>query len=299
MSLFDNLVTEALKNSPELSTLRVVVEKEILHHDILRILSQNQLLSSLTFIGGTALRACYGGGRLSEDLDFTGGGNFSRDSLSNMAQILQTSLYKKYGLQVSISEPIKEHTNVDTWKVKIETRPQHKNMPAQRINIDICAVPSYDEKPVLLLNHYNIDMGTNGLVIQTQSREEIFADKILAFVLRKNRIKHRDLWDIAWLHQKRIEPRLDLLANKLSDRNIAKHYFLEQLTHRVKLLDDEIIAKEFTQEMSRFLSISQMQFMNSQQAFWESIVYLMQDLEKQILLNSDISGKNRWRARFV
>ena len=76
MNLFDQLVDEALKNQPHLSPLRIVVEKELLHHDILRILNQNQMLANLTFIGGTCLRTCYGGIRLSEDLDFTGGKGF-------------------------------------------------------------------------------------------------------------------------------------------------------------------------------------------------------------------------------
>ena len=73
MSLFDQLVEDAIKNTRDLAPLRVVVEKELLHHDILRILSEAGLLSQLTFIGGTCLRACYGSNRLSEDLDFTGG----------------------------------------------------------------------------------------------------------------------------------------------------------------------------------------------------------------------------------
>lgn len=72
MSLFDRLVDEALNNQREFSPLRAVVEKELLHHDILREMSEAGLLSDLTFIGGTCLRACYGSNRLSEDLDFTG-----------------------------------------------------------------------------------------------------------------------------------------------------------------------------------------------------------------------------------
>src|SRR3990172_13326048 len=100
MNLFDQLVTEALKNQPDLSSLRIVVEKELLHHDILRILSQNNLLSNLTFIGGTCLRLCYGGIRLSEDLDFTGGKDFSRQSLSDMGHALTRTLYEKYDLPV-------------------------------------------------------------------------------------------------------------------------------------------------------------------------------------------------------
>ena len=58
MSLFDELVDTALKNKQELSPLRVVAEKELLHHDILRVLSGAGLLTQLTFMGGTCLRAC-------------------------------------------------------------------------------------------------------------------------------------------------------------------------------------------------------------------------------------------------
>jgi predicted nucleotidyltransferase component of viral defense system len=98
VNLFDKLVEQALKNQPKLSTLRVVVEKELLHHDILRVLSHSNLLANLTFIGGTCLRACYGGIRLSEDLDFTGGIGFTRDSLSQLGYILVENLNQKYGL---------------------------------------------------------------------------------------------------------------------------------------------------------------------------------------------------------
>ena len=73
MSLFDRLVDSALTKRSALAQLRPVVEKELLHHDILRTMAEMDVLQHLTFIGGTCLRACYGSNRLSEDLDFTGG----------------------------------------------------------------------------------------------------------------------------------------------------------------------------------------------------------------------------------
>ena len=100
-------------------------------------MSRRSLLKKLTFIGGTCLRSCYGGVRLSEDLDFTGGGDFTRKSLSSMGKTLVDSLQDKYGLVVNVSEPIVDKNNVDTWKVKVETRPQQRQLPAQRIHIDI------------------------------------------------------------------------------------------------------------------------------------------------------------------
>ena len=201
MSLFDRLVAQALHGQNQLAPLQPVVEKELLHHDILREMSSAGLLKNLTFIGGTCLRACYGSTRLSEDLDFTGGRNFHINDLSLLALTLTERLHLKYGLQVDVSEPRKIAGNVDTWKLRMITRPQQKNLPAQRIHIDICAIPSYDRQPMVLRNFFGVEMGTSGLIIQAQSRAEILADKMVAFALRPNRIKNRDLWDICWLKQ--------------------------------------------------------------------------------------------------
>lgn len=199
MSLFDELVNQALSHNKELTQLRVVVEKELLHHDILLAMSDSGMLQQLCFIGGTCLRACYGSNRLSEDLDFTGGANFNRESLAELKAVLMGRLQKKYGLQVDVSEPQKETGNVDTWKLRVQTRPEQRDLPAQRIHIDICAIPSYLSELKILLNPYGVDMGTQGLILNAQALEEIYVDKILAFALRRGRIKNRDLWDLLWL----------------------------------------------------------------------------------------------------
>ena len=205
MSLFDLLVDEALRSRADLATLRPVVEKELLHHDILREMSEAGLLAGLTFIGGTCLRACYGSPRLSEDLDFTGGGHFQRDDLAALGRVLKKRLESRYHLPVSVSEPVRSGGKVSTWKLTVETRPGQRHLPAQRIHLDICAIPSHDRRPMMLRNIYGVDMGTSGLILQAQSREEILADKLIALAFRENRVKNRDLWDIAWLVQQGVE----------------------------------------------------------------------------------------------
>lgn len=283
MNLFDKLVSEALKNQPALSSLRIVIEKELLHHDILRVLSENNLLKNLTFIGGTCLRCCYGSVRLSEDLDFTGNSGFSRASLATISELLTENLHNKYGLLVKVTEPVKDKTNVDTWKIKIETKPEQKHLPAQRINIDICSVPSYEKRPMMLLNPYGIDMGTNGLIIQAQSREEIYADKLLAFALRQNRIKYRDLWDIQWLHQQGLKPKFQFIPDKLRDRNYTLKQFLRLFDERQTILTkNKSISLEFENEMRRFLSTEQISRSVQQKGFWDFITYLMEDLGRQL-----------------
>ena len=276
MSLFDQLVDVALRTRADLSPLRPVVEKELLHHDILREVSEAGWLAGLTFIGGTCLRACYGSNRLSEDLDFTGGAQFTRESLAALARVLVAALQRKYGLRVEVSEPTRETGNVDTWKLKLQTRAGQADLPAQRINIDICAIPSHEPRPMMLRNHYGVDMGTAGLILQAQSREEILADKLVAFALRPNRLKNRDLWDIAWLQQQGVVLPLALLPLKLGDRHCDTQRFLTLLAERGQaLLNEPALHDAFRQEMGRFLPAALVAETVEQPAFWRYLTSLV------------------------
>lgn len=284
MSLFDRLVDEALKNQQDFAPLRLVVEKELLQHDILRVLSGAGLLAGLTFMGGTCLRACYGSNRLSEDLDFTGGADFSKEILSTMSHELTQSLYKKYGLHIEVSEPTRETGNVDNWKIKVQTRPGNKDLPRQRINIDVCSIPSYQRRPMMLFNPYGVEMGTGGLILQAESREEIFADKIVAFALRPNRIKYRDLWDIMWLHQRAIKLPLELIGLKIKDHKRTESEFVSLLDERrTSLKNDTQLPVEFSKEMQRFLPAAVVTQSIANPDFWTVLTNLVDDLCKQIV----------------
>lgn len=283
MNLFDQLVDAALHNLPQFAPLRTVVEKELLHHDILREMSRAGFLQHLTFIGGTCLRACYGSQRLSEDLDFTGGADFAREALADLGRILVERLEVKYGLPVEVGAPCREEGNVDTWKLRMVTRTERKHLPAQRINIDICALPSHDRRPVMLRNHYAVDMGTSGLILQAQSREEIFADKVVALALRPNRLKNRDLWDIVWLHQQGVALPVDLVLRKVADRRQDPARFLQQLQQRQELLQsDPACRKDFLNEMRRFLPPSLVGETLEQPDFWTLLVNLVADRCEQV-----------------
>lgn len=294
MNLFEQLVDQALSHNTELTQLRVVVEKELLHHDILLAMSDSGLLQKLCFIGGTCLRACYGSNRLSEDLDFTGGAHFNRESLAELKTVLTDRLQKKYGLSVEVSEPKKETGNVNTWKLRIQTRPERKDLPAQRINIDIYAIPSYLSQPKVLLNPYGVSMGTQGLILNAQALEEIYADKILAFALRRGRIKNRDLWDLLWLKQQGIKPAFDLLLNKLRDHQQTNEVFLSLANNRAQqIATEEQIKQDFRNEMQRFLPTKIVAETVNNDRFWEylsnEILHLTRQVE-QFLLGESLSN---------
>jgi predicted nucleotidyltransferase component of viral defense system len=247
-----------------------VVEKELLHHDILREMSQEGLLTGLTFIGGTCLRACYGSPRLSEDLDFTGGNDFKRSDLTELGKVLRETLGTRYGLKVSVSDPIRAEGNVSTWKMSVETRPGRKDLPAQRIHLDICAIPSHDPRPMMLRTLYGVDMGTSGLILQAQSREEILADKVIALAFREGRIKNRDLWDILWLRQQGVELPAQLIPLKIQDHRRSTEEFRALLQGRVgELKKSEALRNDFIKEMLRFLPAAVTAQTVEQEPYWQ------------------------------
>ena len=278
MSLFDQLVDEALCSRADLATLRPVVEKELLHHDILREMSGAGLLAGLTFIGGTCLRACYGSPRLSEDLDFTGGRDFQKSDLAALANELTERLERRYSLPVTVSEPQKTGERVSTWKLSIETRPGRRHLPAQRIHVDICAIPSHDPRPMMLRNLYGIDLGTSGLILQAQSREEILADKIIALAFRENRLKNRDLWDIGWLVQQGVALPAALIPVKIADHQRERSEFANLLRDRIASLKNEPATREdFLKEMQRFLPAVTVRETLGQPAWWSYLVSVLED----------------------
>ena len=100
MNLFDSIVADAMRGQDRFAPIQAVVEKELLHHDILREMNEAGFLSRLVFIGGTCLRACYGASRLSEDLDFTGGADFARETLASVRDVLTTHRFGRVVMSI-------------------------------------------------------------------------------------------------------------------------------------------------------------------------------------------------------
>lgn len=283
MSLFDQLVDEALRSHADHAVLRPVVEKELLHHDILREMSAAGMLAGLTFIGGTCLRACYGSPRLSEDLDFTGGAGFRREDLAGLAGVLTERISTRYDLPVRVSEPQQTAGRVSTWKMIIETRPEQRHLAAQRIHLDICALPSYDVRPLTLRNLYEVDLGTSGLILRAESREEILGDKLVALAFRENRLKNRDLWDIAWLTQRGVELPADLIPRKVRDHGSNDEEFRSRLSERMEHLGTAAARAGFLHEMRRFLPAATVEQTLRNEDYWQWLRGVVAELSRLVV----------------
>ncbi|CAN5399512.1 nucleotidyl transferase AbiEii/AbiGii toxin family protein [soil metagenome] len=266
---FDALVDLAMAD-PALSAMRPVVEKELLHHEIFQALDADGLLKNLVFQGGTSLRLCRGSDRFSEDLDFAGGASFSADSMGRLAACVERRIGERFGFKVAVSnKPAKvgedgvSHVKVEKWWISIETSPENPAMPRQRIKLEIANVPAHTRELVPLRARYDFLLGMPTVLVNTESLDEIMADKVLAFPtsLLDNqgrpvapdsaKIRHRDIWDLAWLVARgaKLDPRL--VVEKIGDYGVPDYPGLlkraiEQIPHIVK-------SREFGAQMTRFI----------------------------------------------
>ncbi len=256
---FTALVERAIQESSGARN-RPVIEKELLHYDILVALDRVGLLDEIVFQGETSLRLCYGSNRYSEDLDFAGGYDFNTKTMSEMKDVIEKYIGARYGLEVTVKEPHSlkrepEYTElrIDKWQIAIVTAPGQKDIPKQRIKLEVSNIPAYTKVPLPLKQNYEfLPDGYRDTLIYVESLDEILADKIISLPATRKYVRHRDIWDLMWLQQEGATINKDLIENKINDYKIDG--FLDMLDARINSVDDIVNSRAFEQEMRRFLS---------------------------------------------
>jgi len=257
---FQALVERAMQATGR-AQMRPVVEKELLHYDLLFALDSAGLLDTLTFQGGTCLRLCYGSARYSEDLDFAGGKDFAAANLARMKGCLEAYVGSRYGLEVSVKQPAElaaesGRSNVKTnkWQIRVVTSPGRPDLPKQMIKIEVASVAAHTRTPRPLKRNYDfLPDGYGDTIVLCESLDEIMADKIVSLVDCKRYVRHRDIWDLPWLKQQGAQVRQDLVRSKVQD--YAVRDFESNAEKMIERLPGIVHGKAFTDQMGRFIPI--------------------------------------------
>lgn len=291
--MLETQIRQFLDRHPEYAAIAPVVEKEMLHHDIIDVLVKQGAMQRLTFIGGTSLRLCYNSSRLSEDLDFNAGHTFKPSDFNGLEVDIQTYLQRKYETQIWVSKPSDAaQGDTSSWKISIEKQPGRPNLPRQKMHIDVCALPSFDVEKRPLLNHYGFAVPTEGLLIPVQSLAETLADKFIALAYRSRRIKPRDLWDILWIKQRSVNISPALAGKKLTARSKSHVDFAQALQRQIdKLLQDDDVRADFHAEMSRFVPAHIRQRTIDMPDYWHYVQSETAQMAKELLDQTDRTKK--------
>lgn len=250
----------SLAGDGELGGMLPVVEKELIHYEVLNILDKLGYLSMITFQGGTCLRLCYGSPRYSEDLDFSSGEHFGDDAFHDMASDLEQHLYKQYDVRVRVKQPNRtagcgKGVEVMRWKLTIDTAPSRPDLPSQKMSLEVASVPARTrELQQLRVNYRELPLSYGATIVACQSIEEIFADKIISLPDSK-RERYRDLWDLNWIdHQPEFsrQEAFEFLIDKHSDYS-CKTVILDLLHAGEARVTEFVAGVEFKKQMERFI----------------------------------------------
>ncbi|MGH8130625.1 MAG: nucleotidyl transferase AbiEii/AbiGii toxin family protein [Steroidobacteraceae bacterium] len=255
---FEALVERAMQ-AGQRAHMRPVIEKELLHYDILFALDQAGLLDQLTFQGGTALRLCYGSQRFSEDLHFVGGSDFTVERMQGLKSCIAEHVAKRHGLEVHVKEPKElaqepenRQVNVYKWQIGVNTAPRRRDLPRQMIKIEVAAIPAYTRVARSPQRSYDfLPDGYADLIILVESLDEILADKLVSLAACTAYVRHRDIWDLHWLRQQGARPDPEMIRQKIRDYGVTNYAAL--VASLLARLPGIIRGKEFRDQMSRFI----------------------------------------------
>ncbi|MCG8465671.1 MAG: nucleotidyl transferase AbiEii/AbiGii toxin family protein [Xanthomonadales bacterium] len=292
---FDALVARALADG-NVAHMRPVVEKELLHYDILFSLEKEGMLNDLTFQGGTSLRLCHGANRFSEDLDFAGGKEFSAAQLAEMKECIEAYIGGRYGLEVIVKEPSQlkkdpKYTDlkIDKWQIAVVTSPERKDIPRQKIKLEVANVPAYTREPLPMGANYDfLPDGYEDTLIMTETLDEVMADKLVSLPATQNYVRNRDIWDLSWLKQQGAQIREDLVQQKLNDYGIEGYEVM--LGTMIGRIPEIVAGNQFKDEMRRFTPSNIFERTLGQEKFEHFLVKNITQILKG--LQSQISGRS-------
>lgn len=286
-------IRQIVQANPEYAAITPVIEKEILHHDIMDVLIKQGVMQQLTFIGGTSLRMCYNSARLSEDLDFNGGHDFKPAQLDGLESEIKSYIENKYETDVWVTKPSNEQQgNTVSWKISIVKEANRPDVPRQKMHIDVCAIPSFDIEKRALLNHYAIVVPTEGILVPVQSLQEALADKFIALAYRAKRIKPRDIWDIVWIKQRGVGLSKGLVEQKLAARDKQTADFRQALVIQLaRLMQEDEVRNDFNMEMSRFIPRQLKERTLDSPEYWAYVQREVSDIASELLIDGTAKNK--------
>ncbi len=214
-----------------------VILREYVQLLFLKNLYEQDFAKDVFFKGGTAIRLLYGGKRFSEDLDFTA--NVGLELFVKNISKLFSTLEKQYNIKVKERKTISGKTYLLTADVDFLSTPVY-------VSLDFSMREDVKQpKKNILKTNFPIVLQN---YIYSLSKDEIFAEKIRAFMKRE---KSRDLYDLWILQELGAQMDLDLIEGKFI-------YYGEEFSSSELVKRLSVFKKgDFEKDLKQFLPISE------------------------------------------
>lgn len=167
--------------------------REYFQYKILDILFKNGLSEKISFLGGTAIKICYGSKRYSEDLDFDSFG-LTPDEFKSMSETIRKQLALE-GYEVEIKNTFKSAFRCYVKIPRVLFENKISPLENEKITIQIDTMPHnfYFIPDIFVLQKYDVFRN-----IKVTPKNIILSEKVAAMLGRK-KAKGRDFYDIVYL----------------------------------------------------------------------------------------------------
>ncbi|HFC76668.1 MAG TPA: nucleotidyl transferase AbiEii/AbiGii toxin family protein [Candidatus Moranbacteria bacterium] len=186
-------LNEIKKYYPNLQGFERGILREYLQYKILEIIFKSKFGKKLSFLGGTAIRICYSGGRFSEDLDFDNFG-LSQEEFGDMSKLIQKELQAEgYNVEYRNTYKMAYHSYFKFKDILFEEGLSPMENEKIMIQIDTVSEDVKYSPEIFMLSKFDVTKN-----IKLTSADIILSKKIGAVFGRKN-VKGRDFYDIVFL----------------------------------------------------------------------------------------------------
>jgi len=228
------ITLDELKKNKYLLNLNLgQIEKNYIHIMVLFVISK-LFPNKLIFKGGTCMMVCYNLDRFSEDLDFDLVEDLDLESVLSKIKLF----LKKYDIIIDYKITIKKYEDCLIYFYG----PLYKNNPNNntrcKIKLDFSRRNDYSKNlEIVKVNHIYNEIPV--FYIKALSLDEIFSEKIRAIIERN---KARDLYDLQYLINRKVNLDLNLINKKLSlnDRKFNLKEFISAIDNKKEIWDKEM-----------------------------------------------------------
>lgn len=207
---------------------------EYLQHELLDSIFKEKSSSSLSFIGGTAIRILYQNLRFSEDLDFDNFGLSFGEFETLLKNACKDMTNKGFLIEYRFVERGAYHCYIKFPDILYKSGISPESSKKILIRIDTEAKEKYYKPQRYIINRFALYRQ-----ICTAPASVLLAQKMMT-VLERKREKGRDLFDVSYL-MGLAEPDFSYIAKCM---NIDQEQFLKLFNERLQELDLNFLARD-------------------------------------------------------
>lgn len=243
-----------------------VVRTQLVQSAVVAGMDESGLLDVATMQGGSAIAGCYGGLRLSDDLDFEMDKLPSPDQSTSLAAGIERSVRRLFGANVYVKKPSENKLLAPTatvpickWLTRVEVLPNRPDIPRTTVKLEIARMPHDTTVARRYENCAARAVGIPDEIVMAEDVEELVADKVVSLLGETRLLRVRDVWDLSYLMRLR---RVDMAdAAAYAEAKIGRYRLDgEAMRRRVdelaaldwpKLLKDQLAGMMTTEEAYR------------------------------------------------